>query len=33
MIHSNTFHEGDIVYWCHNNGNELYFVHWGMVSD
>ncbi len=33
MIHSNTFHEGDIVYWCHYEGNADYSVHWGMVSD
>lgn len=33
MVHSNTFHEGDIVYWCHSDGNGLYSVHWGRVSD
>ena len=33
MIHSDTFHEGDVVYWCHNDGNGKYSVHWGMVSD
>lgn len=33
MIRSNTFHEGDIVYWCHSNGNGKYSVRFGMVSD
>lgn len=33
MISSNTFKKGDIVYWCHSDGNGKYSVHWGMVSD
>lgn len=33
MISSNTFKKGDIVYWCHNDGNGRYTVHYGMVSD
>lgn len=27
------FQSGDIVYWCHHNGNVDYSVHWGMVDE
>ena len=28
----NKFENGDIVYWCHQNGHK-YSVHWGMVDE
>lgn len=29
---SKIFHEGEIVYWCHNYGGYRYAVHFGMVD-
>lgn len=29
----NKFQHGDIVYWCHSEGNGLYKVNWGRVDE
>lgn len=33
MCNKNRFHTGDIVYWCHNYGNGIYSVKYGMVDE